>query len=68
MSPDVPVPEPVPPSSPDPQPDDPKPQLPPWQDDSGRPVVPVELPGKPHAPERVQVRALKAHCAVRWMS
>jgi hypothetical protein len=54
--PDVPAPEPVPPvNNPDPQPGDPKPKMPPSedQDDSGRKVVPVELPGKPHAPERV---------------
>lgn len=52
--PDVPAPEPVPPvNNPDPQPGDPKPKAPPSEDDSGRKVVPVELPGKPHAPERV---------------
>jgi len=54
MSPDVPAPESIPPlNNPDPQPGDPKPQAPPSEDDKGRPVVPVELPGKPHAPERV---------------
>jgi hypothetical protein len=58
MCPDVPAPESVPPiSNPDPQPGDPKPKMPPSEDDSeddsGRRVVPVELPGKPHAPERV---------------
>ena len=51
MSPEVPTPEPVPPIDNDPQPGDPKPQAPPSEDD-GRRVVPVELPGKPHAPER----------------
>jgi len=52
MSPEVPTPEPVPPiDNPDPQPGDPKPKAPPSEDD-GRRVVPVELPGKPHAPER----------------
>jgi len=54
MSPDVPAPDSVPPvGNPDPQPGDPKPQTPPSEDDRRR-VVPVELPGKPHAPERVQ--------------
>ena len=54
MSPGVPAPESIPPANnPDPQPGDPKPKAPPPEDDSGRPVVPVELPGKPHAPERV---------------
>jgi hypothetical protein len=54
--PDVPAPEPVPPiSNPDPQPGDPKPRAPPSdEDESGRKVVPVELPGKPHAPERAR--------------
>ena len=54
MSPDVPAPESVPPvGNPDPQPGDPRPKVPPSDDD--RPdVVPVELPGKPHAPERVR--------------
>lgn len=52
MSPEVPTPEPVPPvSNPDPQPGDPKPKAPPSEED-GRRVVPVELPGRPHAPER----------------
>ena len=54
MSPEVPTPEPVPPlNNPDPQPGDPKPKAPPSEDDERR-VVPVELPGKPHAPERVE--------------
>lgn len=54
MNPDVPAPESIPPvNNPDPQPGDPKPKAPPSEDDSGRPVVPVELPGTPHAPERV---------------
>lgn len=52
--PEVPTPEPTPPlNNPDPQPGDPKPKSPPSEDDSGRRIVPVELPGKPHAPERV---------------
>jgi hypothetical protein len=52
--PGVPAPESVPPvGNPDPQPGDPKPDMPPSEDDRGRRVVPVELPGKPHAPERV---------------
>jgi hypothetical protein len=53
--PDVPAPESVPPvNNPDPQPNDPKPKPPPpAEDDEGRTVVPVELPGQPHAPERV---------------
>ncbi len=51
---DIPSPEPTPPlNNPDPQPGDPKPSVPPSQDDNGRKVVPVELPGQPHAPERV---------------
>jgi hypothetical protein len=49
---EVPTPEPVPPVNPDPQPGDPKPQSPPPHE-TDRPVVPVELPGQPHAPERV---------------
>lgn len=54
MSPEVPAPESIPPvNNPDPQPGDPKPKAPPLEDDSGHQVVPVELPGKPHAPERV---------------
>lgn len=57
MNTDVPAPEPVPVNNPDPQPGDPKPGRPPPADDTGRPVVPVELPGQPHAPERVQPRA-----------
>ncbi|MES2634471.1 MAG: hypothetical protein V4669_15985 [Pseudomonadota bacterium] len=52
--PDVPAPESIPPiGNPDPQPGDPKPNVPPPEDDTGRPVVPVELPGKPGMPERV---------------
>ncbi|MDB5874049.1 MAG: hypothetical protein JWQ07_3491 [Ramlibacter sp.] len=51
---DIPSPEPTPPlNNPDPQPGDPKPKAPPSQEDDGRRFVPVELPGKPHAPERV---------------
>ncbi|MEO7392600.1 MAG: hypothetical protein ABIU58_10520 [Ramlibacter sp.] len=55
MNSDVPVPDAVPPlSNPDPQPGDPKPKAPNSdEDDNGRRVVPVELPGVPHAPERV---------------
>lgn len=50
---DVPAPESVPPTNnPDPQPGDPKPGAP-EGDEPGRPSVPVELPGRPHAPERV---------------
>lgn len=53
MSPDVPAPDSVPPTgNPDPKPGDPKPKAPPADDDNGRRIVPVELPGKPHAPER----------------
>ncbi len=53
MNSDVPAPESVPPvNNPEPQPGDPKPKGPP-SDEDGRRVVPVELPGKPHAPERV---------------
>ncbi len=53
MNSDVPAPESVPPvNNPEPQPGDPKPKAPP-ADEDGRRVVPVELPGKPHAPERV---------------
>lgn len=52
--PDVPAPESIPPvNNPDPQPNDPKPQPPPSEDEPGRRVVPVELPGKPQPPERV---------------
>ena len=32
---------------------DPKPKAPPSSDDEGRTIVPVKLPGQPHAPERV---------------
>ncbi|MES3003024.1 MAG: hypothetical protein V4787_20205 [Pseudomonadota bacterium] len=52
--PEVPTPEPTPPlNNPDPQPGDPGPPVPPPTDKDGNDVVPVELPGKPHAPERV---------------
>jgi hypothetical protein len=53
--PEVPTPEPTPPlNNPDPRPGDPKPKVPPPEgDDEGAGVVPVELPGLPHAPERV---------------
>jgi hypothetical protein len=46
------APQPVPPITPEPQPNEPKPQAPPIEDERG-PQVPVELPGQPHAPERV---------------
>lgn len=53
MNPDVPAPESVPPAhNPDLQPGDPKPKAPPSEEDS-TPAVPVELPGQPHARERV---------------
>ena len=49
---EVPVPENVPPvNNPDPQPGDEKPKVPPPGD--RRPNPPIELPGQPHAPERV---------------
>lgn len=49
---DVPAPDNVPPvHNPDPQPGDGKPKMPPSED--GRDKAPVELPGQPHAPERV---------------
>ena len=52
---DVPAPENVPPvNNPDPRPNDPKPKAPPAEDEPGRRQVPIELPGKPHAPERVE--------------
>ena len=51
--PDVPSPEPTPPlNNPDPQPGDGKPKAPPSQDEPGRRIVPMELPGREHAPER----------------
>lgn len=46
------TPEPIPQHDPDPQPGDGKPKAPPAEDERG-PVAPVELPGKPNAPERV---------------
>jgi hypothetical protein len=50
---DVPAPDNVPPmNNPDPQPGDEKPKMPP--SDGGRDKPPVELPGKPHLPERVE--------------
>jgi hypothetical protein len=50
---EIPSPESVPPvSNPDPQPNDPKPRAP-DSDEPGHRTVPVELPGRPHAPERV---------------
>jgi hypothetical protein len=54
MAPDVPAPESVPPmNNPDPQPGDEKPKAPPADDEPGRRYIPIDLPGKPHAPERV---------------
>lgn len=58
MSPDVPAPESVPPvDNPDDKPnqkrDDPKPQAPPADDEPGRRYIPIDLPGREHAPERV---------------
>ena len=51
--PGVPAPESIPPiGNPDPQPGNPKPNVPPAEDEPGR-VVPVELPGQPGLPERV---------------
>ena len=55
--PDTPAPESNPPmNNPDPQPGDPKPKAPPADDEAGRRYIPVELPGVPHAPERVEER------------
>lgn len=49
---EVPAPDSVPPvNNPDPQPGDGKPKMPPSE--GGREKAPVELPGQPHAPERV---------------
>lgn len=49
---DVPAPESVPPvNNPDPQPGDGKPKAPPSE--GGRTPQPVELPGRPGVPERV---------------
>jgi hypothetical protein len=54
MASEIPPPDSVPPTGdPDPRPGDPKPNAPPHEDDNGRRIVPVELPGKTHAPERV---------------
>ncbi len=54
MSPEVPAPDSIPPvNNPDPEPGDPKPKAPPAPDDEGKGIVPVDLPGKPRAPERV---------------
>ena len=54
--PEVPVPGDVPPmNNPDPKPGDPKPQSPPSpEDEPGRRYIPIDLPGQPHAPERVE--------------
>ncbi len=49
---EVPAPDSVPPvNNPDPQPGDGKPKVPP--SDDRKPNPPIELPGQPHAPERV---------------
>lgn len=54
---DVPAPENVPPvNNPDPQPGDPKPKMPP-SEDNDREKPPVELPGRPVVPERVEAGA-----------
>ena len=58
MNPDVPAPESVPPvdnpeSDPKPKPGEPKPQAPPADDEPGRRYIPLDLPGREHAPERV---------------
>jgi hypothetical protein len=51
--PDVPAPDNVPPmGNPDPQPGDDKPKAPPADDEPGRRYIPIELPGREHAPER----------------
>jgi hypothetical protein len=52
---DVPSPGDKPPTSnPDPQPGDDKPSAPPApEDEPGRRYIPIDLPGQPHAPERV---------------
>lgn len=56
-SPDVPAPEDIPPmNNPDPAPGDEKPKAPPADDEPGRRHIPIELPGTPHAPERVKGR------------
>jgi hypothetical protein len=53
---DVPTPEDIPPmNNPDPKPGDPKPKAPPApEDEPGRRYIPIDLPGQPHAPERVE--------------
>ena len=54
MAHDVPAPENVPPvNNPDPQPNDPKPKAPDGNEEPGRRYIPIDLPGQPHAPERV---------------
>jgi hypothetical protein len=51
---DVPAPDNVPPSNnPNPEPGEPKPKAPPADDEPGRRYIPIELPGREHAPERV---------------
>lgn len=54
---DVTPPEPVPPHTPDRWPSPTPP--PPAEDDRPAPA-PVELPGQPHAPERVAMRSIRA--------
>ena len=49
--PNMPPPEPVPPIIVPPTPNDPKPSVPPGEDDSM--PAPMELPGRPGMPERV---------------
>jgi hypothetical protein len=59
MSPEIPSPESVPPvdnpeTNPDPnKPGEPKPKAPPADDEPGRRYIPIDLPGREHAPERV---------------
>ncbi|HEY8049998.1 MAG TPA: hypothetical protein VIE63_12550 [Ramlibacter sp.] len=43
----------VPDHNPEPNPGDGKPKAPPADDEPGRRYIPIDLPGKPHAPERV---------------
>ena len=53
-APNRPPPEPIPPITPEPTPDDPKPSVPPTDDQQVPP--PIKLPGQPGAPERVRAR------------
>lgn len=50
--PNMPPPEPVPPIIVPPTPNDPKPDVPPTEDDQPQPA-PIRLPGQPGMPERV---------------